>query len=81
VGTREESNGSVLVRGTSGKIRPQQTEGGSCHACGDVVFVEATALTRNVVTDRVTYVHYACEPPSARPEELSNVIPVGGRES
>jgi len=44
------------------------------------VYVGSDKQPMKTTLDRIVWLHLACEPNSARPENLSNVIPVGGRE-
>jgi len=63
MGTKEEGAKTVLVRGYSGKIRPQQADAGKCKLCKEPVFVDpddAVGVGTTTV-DRVTYVHHGCE--------------------
>jgi hypothetical protein len=62
MGTREEGKVSVTVKGYSGKIRPHQAQGGKCHMCGDVVYVDPDDKSgaSHTVIDRIMYVHWGC---------------------
>lgn len=63
MGTREEGKPSIIIRGYSGRIRPEQAECGKCKKCKEPVFVDLRNAmgTGSTVTDRVAYVHYGCD--------------------
>jgi len=60
MGSKEEGHTGIVIRGYSGKIRPQQAEAGACKACNEPVFVDAHDVPVKTTVDRIEYEHFGC---------------------